>query len=500
MTTCDSYHDTISKMARKYSNCALADASEPNENILNETHFHPMEEIRKLQTDKALFSDIFDTYFDESKEGDVDFSEFKTGLFKLGYNNSDEEIQKLFNVLLMNDDVFDNNNKYLHATQFCDFLVSKFSNSQLCDIQKKLLNIIQKKTETDGLNITETVVVAKEEIEMRQVMEQMVDNEMEKIKMTQQFEQELANRISNNQLNVCNISNWDFYSVAHWLNKNDYNYCMKTFFDNKIDGNILLYDINTNMLSKLGVKTMHLNKLMRDLNKLKRENLKSMIPLEWNCEQVTHWLMYVVNMEKYVPQFMEQFIDGQILLNDINDKNLLYDLQIKSIHVPKIMREIYKLKNNMSITSMRYHCEYNVTNFNVQSYKSYKSYKSKQNTLILNRLKNDLLELQVQKNKAINVFSKHKIECKSPITKSLLPQPREELSTKWQKYIKSMLKKYRELKTKYREFQTKIEKLESQNKTRKKTIDKLNSRIQRKNETIDQLKQQCNIWQRVIQS
>ena len=47
---------------------------------------------------------------------------------------------------------------------------------------------------------------------------------------------------------------------------------------------------------------------------------------------------------------MEQFVDGQILLNDITAKNLISDLEVKSLHAPKIMRELNKLKRNMSTT------------------------------------------------------------------------------------------------------------------------------------------------------
>merc|ERR1719461_1277901 len=73
-------------------------------------NINPIEEIRDIQTDKALFTSIFDKYFDESKEGDVDESEFKKGLDKLGVDISDEQLHKLFNVLLMYGDDEDSNN------------------------------------------------------------------------------------------------------------------------------------------------------------------------------------------------------------------------------------------------------------------------------------------------------------------------------------------------------------------------------------------------------
>ena len=43
-------------------------------------------------------------------------------------------------------------------------------------------------------------------------------------------------------------------------------------------------------------------------------------------------------------QFIEQFVDGQILLFDLNGENLVNDLKVKSLHSPKIMRGIKSLK------------------------------------------------------------------------------------------------------------------------------------------------------------
>eukprot|EP01083_Nonionella_stella_P212466 767268_1 len=243
---------------------------------ISTTHYNPMEEIREIQTDRALFIDIFDKYFDESKEGDVDFCEFKKGLLKLGHSGSDEHIQKCFNILLMNGDIDDDNNDgYLQSDQFSDFLTRKFENPQLIAFQELLLHIIIPNTKknddrqslitADDAEQWDTAEVSLAEAEMRQAMEQMVDSEMEKITRTNEFCEELSRRVADPEFcKDLNAENWNYYEVAYWVQKNGYDYCMKRFYDQKIDGNVLLYDINVNMLiNTLGVNTLHANKFMR---------------------------------------------------------------------------------------------------------------------------------------------------------------------------------------------------------------------------------------------
>ena len=79
-------------------------------------------------------------------------------------------------------------------------------------------------------------------------------------------------------------------------------------------------------------------------------------------------------MKKYLAQFMEQFVDGQILLNDITAKNLVSDLEVKSLHAPKIIRELNKLKKNLdqSLSSISNILSLSIAdNINAQSIPSY---------------------------------------------------------------------------------------------------------------------------------
>eukprot|EP01084_Bolivina_argentea_P169602 293997_1 len=73
-------------------------------------------------------------------------------------------------------------------------------------------------------------------------------------------------------------------------------------------------------------------------------------PLQWKPTDVVCWLKRI-GMEKYENNFMEESVDGEMLLNDITKENLKTDLYVKSIHTSKIIREINKLRENRDISS-----------------------------------------------------------------------------------------------------------------------------------------------------
>src|SRR5690606_16107580 len=59
---------------------------------------------------------------------------------------------------------------------------------------------------------------------------------------------------------------------------------------------------------------------------------------KWSTEEVSFWL-YRIQMEDYVPKFLKIQIDGNILINDVDEKWLKIDLKIKPLHINKILRE-----------------------------------------------------------------------------------------------------------------------------------------------------------------
>ena len=95
-----SFEDTVSKLARKYRE-GKGDADEDAQGSEEEEAAN-LCNMQAVQMDRALFTDVFDKYFDESKEGDVDIEEFGSGLSKLGVELPAEQRQKLFSVLLKN--------------------------------------------------------------------------------------------------------------------------------------------------------------------------------------------------------------------------------------------------------------------------------------------------------------------------------------------------------------------------------------------------------------
>lgn len=67
---------------------------------------------------------------------------------------------------------------------------------------------------------------------------------------------------------------------------------------------------------------------------------------KWTVEDVQSWLGRT-NLKMYTTQFLNQGVDGGILLNDINEENLRTDLGVASLHVSKFMREICKLRESI---------------------------------------------------------------------------------------------------------------------------------------------------------
>merc|ERR1712154_510551 len=109
---------------------------------------------------------------------------------------------------------------------------------------------------------------------MRLAMEQMVDAEMGKINVLKEFNEELERRMADPLFCIdANAENWDFYEVAHWISSfGDNDMLKKRFFDQRIDGDVLLNDVNYTMLvNQFGVTPLHSHKFVRFLNKLKQK-------------------------------------------------------------------------------------------------------------------------------------------------------------------------------------------------------------------------------------
>jgi len=67
-------------------------------------------------------------------------------------------------------------------------------------------------------------------------------------------------------------------------------------------------------------------------------------PAQWDVQQVAKWLDQI-ELGMYKTQFVENSVDGSILLFDVNQELLISELSVKELHAGKLMREIDRLKS-----------------------------------------------------------------------------------------------------------------------------------------------------------
>jgi len=145
---------------------------------------------------KQVFLDIFDEYFDESKEGDVDLREFGAGLRRLGIRVSNEQLKSLFTILLTPSQSADidgeNSNlseKYLERSQFAELMSRRGHgiDPSLVSLQSMFVKAIQSRSHRRNSCITaedaqqwQTAEVSLAEIAMRHEMQRMLSDESQK--------------------------------------------------------------------------------------------------------------------------------------------------------------------------------------------------------------------------------------------------------------------------------------------------------------------------------
>ncbi len=110
------------------------------------------------------------------------------------------------------------------------------------------------------------------EQEMMSAMQQLVDDEMQKLKDKQEWEEELERRAQSPDFcNHENIKLWDEYEVAFWISTIGCDYSMHRFFYSQIDGSMLLFDMTPETLANdLGIKPLHVRKVLRAIAELRK--------------------------------------------------------------------------------------------------------------------------------------------------------------------------------------------------------------------------------------
>jgi len=102
----------------------------------------------------------------------------------------------------------------------------------------------------------------------------------------------------------------------------------------------------TNMLGSYNDKIMKHQNIVDEINYEKKinpefGNIKNSD--DWTNLEVCNWLIKI-HLDKYLKNFMDQTIDGSILLRDLNENILKTELGVKALHVKKFQREIQKLR------------------------------------------------------------------------------------------------------------------------------------------------------------
>eukprot|EP01084_Bolivina_argentea_P072688 131974_1 len=235
---------------------------------------------------KELVATVFEEHFDKDNNNDIDIKEFKDALKDLGINMSDNRMEKLFQ--LINGTDGDLSDLYITKDNLCDFIGNQYYNQPTQQrYQEQLLRAISPKFEDDTppeLNkLLSLATIAKETQAMQKQMELLLSSETQKVNKKLEFQEQLFKRKTSKQ-NFCqeqNAENWDEYEVAYWIGVIlGYEYCMKRFFDEKIVGKMLLFDVDTKMLIHLKLNQMHLNTFKRRLESLRKVALKDMFEEE----------------------------------------------------------------------------------------------------------------------------------------------------------------------------------------------------------------------------
>ncbi|ETO34704.1 hypothetical protein RFI_02388, partial [Reticulomyxa filosa] len=121
------------------------------------------------------------------------------------------------------------------------------------------------------------------EQEMTKQIESLVDQQISKIKTKQEWQTELERRaLAADFADINNALKWDEYEVAYWLSTIGYEEYMQVFFQNKIRGDMLLYDLTAEFLQKdLRIRGLHVNTLLRAIQELKGKVTRKLEISEW---------------------------------------------------------------------------------------------------------------------------------------------------------------------------------------------------------------------------
>ena len=175
------------------------------------------------------------------------------------------------------------------------------------------------------------VAIAAMEREIRGAMGDLANEEMVLLKEEEALYKELEQAEDQQQDfgNTQNAQNWNRFEVAHWIDVevklNEY---MTSFMKAHVDGSILLNDLGRDYLvMELGVKRVHIEKIMRAITEL-----RDAVRTEWDESECIDIIPYLIMNDPRATDKIEE-LQGEISKRDEELENLKreYDARIAKL-------------------------------------------------------------------------------------------------------------------------------------------------------------------------
>lgn len=135
---------------------------------------------------------------------------------------------------------------------------------------------------TNTMNLWDSNTVNNQEQDMSAAMQSMVNSYQTRLNDEAAFLDEIQDEAEENEdfAKPERADEWTVKEVCFWLNKIHLDKYIKGFRDQIIDGSILLRDLDEKMLlNELGIKRLHVKKVLREITKLKNKSPKVYIHL-----------------------------------------------------------------------------------------------------------------------------------------------------------------------------------------------------------------------------
>eukprot|EP01084_Bolivina_argentea_P299091 515533_1 len=289
----------------------------------------PLTEIEDYRAEKDLLLQAYDK-IDVEDNGDIELEEFGTGMHMLKVSLTQDEIEQVFK--LMDSDA----SNYVDRNEFTMFLSQRFESTQLTRYQDAILRKLGGRSRKAGGSIMnaddlDPVALAAMEREMRAAQNEIIQEEEKILNEEDKLFQELQEKEEEDENfgKIENAAEWNRYEVANWIdNEVKLNEYMINFMKGHVDGSILLSDLGHDFLIReLGVKRVHVEKIMRAIVKL-RDKIRT----EWDESECFDIIPYpIMNDDRAIDRI--KYLEGEISRRDqqIEDDKKMYEARIEKL-------------------------------------------------------------------------------------------------------------------------------------------------------------------------